>query len=145
MFRKFLFYSIPLCGGRGGPSKTVDEDVGSCSTGKCFGVRLRAGVRYSFVGRGLRTIDDRPYGLVGSRRVCEKGIAPRGLSGRPVPTGLWEFYNLCADGEFIADHGPFLTSLRELNRPYEVCENNATTIPPSLHLAIGELNSPQPS
>ena len=32
----------------------ADEDVGSCFMGKCFGVRLRADVRYSFVNRGWR-------------------------------------------------------------------------------------------
>ena len=75
----------------------MDEDVGSCSMGKRFGVRLRVGVRYSFVDRESRTIKDRPYWLVGSRKVCGKGIVPRGLSGRPVPTGLCEFYCLCDD------------------------------------------------
>ena len=32
----------------------MDEDVGSCFVGKCFGVRSFEGVRYSFVDRGLR-------------------------------------------------------------------------------------------
>ena len=108
----------PLRGSRGGPSKTVDEDVGSRFVGKHFGVRLFEGVCHSIVGResreansfpyevahgfGMhresRAIKDRPYGLAGSRKVCGKGIVPRGLSGRPVPTSLCEFYYLCADG-----------------------------------------------
>ena len=71
-----------------GDREAVDEDVGTCFTGKCFDVRLHAGVRYSFVDRGSRTINDRPYELAGNRIVYTNGIVPHGLSGRPVPTGL---------------------------------------------------------
>ena len=39
-----------------GDREAVDEDVGSRSTGKRFGARLRVGVRYSFVDRGSRAI-----------------------------------------------------------------------------------------
>ena len=38
----------------GGPSKTVDEDVGSRFMGKCFGVRLFEGECFPVIGRGFR-------------------------------------------------------------------------------------------
>ena len=110
--------------GEGGPSKMVDEDVGSRFAGKCFGVRSFEGMRCSFVDRGSRAIRESPLrdlivaalfagtfhkpplckgrcraqlacGEVGRRRdcsrfVCENGIVPRGLFGRPVPTDLCE-------------------------------------------------------
>ena len=37
-----------------GDREAVDEDVGTCYTGKHFGIRLFKGVRYSFVDRGSR-------------------------------------------------------------------------------------------
>ena len=43
----------------------ADEDVGSCFTRKRFGVRLRAGVRYSFVNRGSRAIRESPLRVGG--------------------------------------------------------------------------------
>ena len=49
-------------GGEGGPSKTVDEDVGSCFMGKCFGVRLFEGVCFPVIGREFRANAVRPYG-----------------------------------------------------------------------------------
>ena len=50
--------------GEGGPSKTVDEDVGSFSMGKRFGVQSFEGVRYSFVDRGCGRSKPLPYRFV---------------------------------------------------------------------------------
>ena len=63
-----------------------------------------------------------PYGLVGSRRVCGKGIVPRGLSGRPVPTSLRKFLCSQADGMLIADGG------RTKALPYRFSVNVAATL-----------------
>ena len=47
----------------GGPSKTVDEDVGSRFMGKCFGVRLFEGGCFPVIGRGYGRSKPLPYGF----------------------------------------------------------------------------------
>ena len=76
-------------GGGGGPSKTVDEDVGSLFVGKHFGIRLFKGVSHSFVDRGSRTIDDRSYGFAQTTRRRSHVIVGDDALG--VPCGTMEF------------------------------------------------------
>ena len=58
----------PLRGGRGGPSKTVDEDVGTCFMGKHFGVRLFEGVCFPIIGRGYGRSKPRDH----RKAVCQR-------------------------------------------------------------------------
>ena len=117
-----LIKSLPQ-EGEGGPSKMVDEDVGIYFAGKCFGIRSFEGVHHSLHvvdhGRFLTSLRElnRPYGLAGSRKVCGKGIVPRGLSRRPVPTGLCEIRCLRMDGMKSR------TAAAPRHRPLRACAN----------------------
>ena len=92
----------------GGPSKMVDEDVGSRFAGKCFGVRSFEDVRRFIIRRGSRAIPHLAPRAKSPLRVYRivfcRDWHPRqsGLSGRPVPTGLCVFYCLCTKGR---NHG----------------------------------------
>ena len=62
---------MPLCGnrGKGGPSKTVDEDVGSRFMGKHFGVRLFEGECFPVIGRRCGGTKAPPYRFVQTMRL----------------------------------------------------------------------------